>query len=39
LENKLLPDPITGQEGLKDVRILQAIYEAATTGKRVAIIG
>jgi len=39
LENKLLPDHITGQEGLKDVRILQAIYEAATTGKRVAIIG
>ncbi|MEP6583636.1 MAG: Gfo/Idh/MocA family oxidoreductase [Ginsengibacter sp.] len=37
LANKQLPNHITGEEGLKDVRILQAIYEAAATGKKVAI--
>lgn len=35
LANKKLPNHITGEEGLKDVRILQAIYEAARTGKKV----
>jgi predicted dehydrogenase len=37
LENKLLPNHITGEEGLKDMRILQAIYEAAATGKKISI--
>lgn len=38
LQNKQLPEHINGEEGFKDVRILQAIYEAATTGKRVSLI-
>lgn len=38
LANKQLPSHITGEEGIKDVRILQAIYEAAGTGKKVSII-
>ena len=35
LANKQLPNHITGEEGIKDVRILQAIYESAATGKKV----
>lgn len=35
LANKSLPAHITGEEGLKDIRIVHAIYEAATTGKRI----
>jgi predicted dehydrogenase len=38
LANKQLPGHITGEEGLKDMRVLQAIYEAAGTGKKVSII-
>jgi predicted dehydrogenase len=38
LENKTLPDHITGAEGLKDVRIMMAIYEAARTGKRINLV-
>lgn len=38
LQRKPLPDHITGEEGWKDVRILQAIYEAAATGKMVSLI-
>lgn len=38
LENKKLPSHITGEEGLKDVKILQAIYEAASTGKKVSLV-
>lgn len=38
LENKMLPDHITGEEGLKDIRIMMAIYEAARTGKRISLI-
>lgn len=38
LENKQLPTHITGEEGLKDVAILQAIYEAASTGKKVSLV-
>ncbi len=38
LENKILPNHITGEEGIKDIRILQAIYEAARTGKKISII-
>jgi predicted dehydrogenase len=32
-----MPDHISGMEGLKDVKILMAIYEAARTGKEVFI--
>lgn len=38
LENKKLPSHITGEEGIKDVRIIQAIYEAARTGKKVSLV-
>jgi predicted dehydrogenase len=37
LANKKLPDHISGEEGKKDVRILQAIYEAAGTGKKISL--
>jgi predicted dehydrogenase len=37
LENKPLPGHITGEEGLKDVRIMQAIYEAAQTGRKISL--
>lgn len=37
LANKKLPDHINGEEGMKDVKIMQAIYEAAGSGRRVAI--
>lgn len=37
LENKQLPSHITGEEGLKDMIILQAIYEAAANGRKVDI--
>ncbi len=35
--NKKLPDHISGKEGMQDVKIMQAIYKAAETGKRVSI--
>ncbi len=38
LQNKQLPDHITGEEGMKDMKIIQAIYEAAGSGKIVTII-
>jgi predicted dehydrogenase len=37
LAGKQLPAHIAGEEGLKDMKVLQAIYEAAATGKRVLI--
>ena len=37
LANEPLPSHITGEEGLKDVKVLEAIYEAARTGKRIMI--
>ncbi|MFP9098211.1 Gfo/Idh/MocA family protein [Flavobacterium sp. RHBU_24] len=37
LANKKLPAHITGEEGLKDMNIITAIYEAARTGKRVVL--
>jgi len=37
LENKKLPNHITGEEGLKDIKIINAIYKAAETGKKVSI--
>jgi len=38
LANKKLPHHITGEEGLKDIKIINAIYKAAETGKKVSII-
>jgi predicted dehydrogenase len=38
LENKQLPNHITGEEGLKDIRIVYSIYDAANTGKKVSLI-
>jgi len=35
IENKPLPKHITGEEGLKDMTVIAAIYEAAKTGKKV----
>jgi predicted dehydrogenase len=35
LENKKLPNHITGEEGLKDVKIINAIYKSAKTGKKI----
>ncbi|PBJ05024.1 Gfo/Idh/MocA family protein [Flavobacterium sp. ACN6] len=35
LENKKLPNHITGEEGLKDIKVINAIYKAAETGKKV----
>ncbi|MEO7977890.1 Gfo/Idh/MocA family oxidoreductase [Flavobacterium sp.] len=37
LENKKLPNHITGEEGLKDIKVINAIYKAAETEKKVAI--
>ena len=37
LENKKLPSHITGEEGLKDIKVINAIYKAAETGKKVLI--
>jgi len=37
LQGKPLPNHITGEEGLKDMIIIEAIYKAATSGKKVAI--
>ncbi|MGF2413767.1 MAG: Gfo/Idh/MocA family protein, partial [Ferruginibacter sp.] len=37
LAGKQLPAHIAGEEGLKDMKVLQAIYEAAATGKRILI--
>ena len=35
LDGKKLPDHITGEEGLRDVKLLQAIYRAAETGRKI----
>lgn len=35
LENKPLPSHITGEEGLKDINIIESIYKAAQTRQRV----
>ncbi len=37
LENKPLPDHITGIEGLRDIRIVYAIYEAAGAGRKIVL--
>jgi predicted dehydrogenase len=38
LANKKLPDHITGKEGMQDVKILQAIYKAAESGRRISLV-
>jgi len=38
LENQPLPNHITGEEGLKDMKIIEAIYEAARTGKKISLV-
>jgi predicted dehydrogenase len=35
LENKKLPSHIMGEEGLKDIKIICAIYQAAKTGEKI----
>ena len=37
LENKKLPNHITGEEGLKDIKVINAIYKAAETGEKVSL--
>lgn len=38
LANRKLPDHIAGVEGWKDMKVLDGIYKAAETGKRVSLI-
>lgn len=38
LSNQRLPAHITGEEGLKDARVMDAIYEAAGTGKKISLV-
>jgi predicted dehydrogenase len=38
LANQQLPAHIAGEEGLKDMKVLQAIYKAATDGRKVSIV-
>jgi predicted dehydrogenase len=35
LENKPLPSHISGEEGWKDMKVIDAIYDAAATGKKI----
>jgi predicted dehydrogenase len=35
LANQPLPNHITGEEGMKDLKIMEAIYESSRTGKKV----
>lgn len=37
LEGKELPIHISGEEGLKDMRVIEAIYKAAETGEKIEI--
>lgn len=37
LKNNTFPAHTSGEEGLRDMRILMAIYEAARTGKRISL--
>jgi len=37
LQDQQLPGHITGEEGIQDMRIVEAIYEAARTGHRISI--
>ncbi|MFT7483747.1 MAG: putative dehydrogenase, partial [Oceanospirillaceae bacterium] len=35
LDGKRIPNHASGEEGLRDVKILMAIYDAAETGKSI----
>ncbi len=35
LENKPLPDHINGNEGMRDIKIVEAVYQAANSGRKV----
>ena len=37
LAGKQLPGHVTGEEGIRDVRLLQAIYRAAETGRKIVL--
>jgi len=37
LEGNKLPSHISGEEGLKDMQIIDAIYKAAATGKKISL--
>ena len=37
LDKQKLPSHITGEEGMKDMKVIEAIYRAARTGKRVLV--
>lgn len=39
LENKKLPEHISGKEGMQDMKIIEAIYKAAEIGKKVLLHG
>lgn len=38
LEDKKLPDHITGEEGKKDMKVIEGIYKAAASGKKVNLV-
>jgi predicted dehydrogenase len=38
LANKQLPDHISGEEGRKDMKVLEGIYEAARTGRKFLLV-
>lgn len=38
IENNKIPAHTSGEEGLRDMRILMAIYEAAKTGQRISLV-
>ena len=38
LDNQKFPLHITGEEGMKDMKVIEAIYNAARTGKRVLVV-
>ena len=38
LDNQKLSSHITGEEGMKDMKVIEAIYKAARTGKRVLVV-
>mgnify|MGYP003637861662 CR=1 FL=1 len=37
LEKKQLPKHISGEEGLKDIRVIEGIYKSAETGKKIVL--
>jgi len=38
LENNPLPDHIAGIEGLKDLRVMEAIYQSAASGQKISLV-